>query len=96
MVHDERLVSSIERGEIGVGQLFRELKIQPDFKLLACGSLSRSASWPRAEYLTSLSTLDEFQFDLWRDYTLSSAHISCRFLELFRPNFLGLSTKSIS
>lgn len=77
----------MNKGQIGIGQLFRSLNGMPTFELLNAG---RAEAPPRAEG----GQRDSAEDGLWRVYDLRSQHLNCRIHEDFAPGFLSLHASS--
>ena len=87
VLHTEECREAIEHGSVGVGQLFRYLKVLPTFRLLAVG---RS---PTDKPLSSEGSILQHS-SLWRRYELSSEQLTCTFTERFAPGFLDFQLQS--
>jgi len=77
--------SAVSEGRVGVGQMFRYLKVLPSFKLLSAGRGHPTPTTAPADTLDASAPLP-----LWREYELSCPQLRCQFVETFAPNFLDL------
>ncbi|GAB5360298.1 hypothetical protein AAMO2058_000615700 [Amorphochlora amoebiformis] len=99
-IFDEEMRKTVEKGGIGIGQLFRAFNILPRFRLLAF-SKSRLCSFtpsfahqnlPRGE--KSLEPDEEIRPRLRRLYELNHSKLTCRIFETFTPNFMTHKARS--
>lgn len=100
LVTDENLLHKVQSGTVGVGQLFAQLRIQPVFTLHSAGKLVFQPANNKDltiddlrvchnELRSQKASKDQVHGNvLWRDYSLHSDVVSCRFVEIFVPDFL--------
>jgi hypothetical protein len=103
-VNDQSVLEAIESGRVGVGQLFRYLRVLPVFRLHDAGFLyvnpsdisDKNISTSTLKNIGSsqkkMSSVDNIEGGgkvMWRDYELTSDQLTCRFTETFSPGFLS-------
>lgn len=70
----EKAKELVVSGKVGIGQLFRYLKVLPEFELIGCGLLENKAM--------------NIKLGFWRRYVLSSEDIKCEIYEEFEKDCL--------
>eukprot|EP00977_Amphora_coffeiformis_P004088 scaffold823_cov219-Amphora_coffeaeformis.AAC.6 len=77
-VRDKQCVAWVESGQVGLGQLFRELNVLPTFSLQRAGVVQSNATNNNTEEPTPGGG-----GGFWREYSLTCAELSCDIREEF-------------
>lgn len=88
-VRSPECVELIEKGTVGLGQLFRYLNKLPTFKLLDAGRTDLS------EALNGYSKQSAFHGGIWRTYELQCEEMTCLIHEEFHRDAWDISEDSV-